>query len=89
VGSGTWIANYHSTGVAGRTFGSGANQIFLPAAGDRYIDGMLVNVGTYGDYWSSVPNSANAYYLYFSSSNTGVANNVHVLGFSVRCVKEE
>ena len=55
--------------VTGRDAYASAS-IFLPCTG--YGDGMsLSNAGSYGDYWSSVPNSDgySAWYLYFVSSS--------------------
>ena len=54
-------------GVKGyKVTGPNGNSIFLPAAGD---DWMSSSVGKYGYYWSSTSyDSANAWYLYFDST---------------------
>lgn len=56
-------------GVSGRLFtANNGNDLFLPAAGDRY-DGGLYGAGTYGNYWSSSLNSGGpgaAWFLYFN-----------------------
>ena len=59
----TWTGSgYNVTGPSG-------NSIYLPAAGDRYGDGVI-GVGQYGDYWTSTPNgSEKAYFLDFISSS--------------------
>ena len=77
-------------GMNGMLFGNGSNTIFLPAAGCRNSStGQLYNRGSNGYYWSStVINTTNAYYLYFTSNTytTYYANKSS--GFSVRCVAE-
>ncbi len=62
----------------------------LPTAGYRNrSDGALNNQGSNGNYWSSSPNSANAYNLNFNSTGVNPANNNNrANGFSVRCVKD-
>ena len=43
---------------------------------------------TNADYWSSTPNSTNAYYLYFNASGINPAgNSVRGYAFSLRCLK--
>ncbi len=68
----TWIT---TNGVSGRLVtGKGAyanRSIFLPAAGYGY-DSYLYDPGSYGNYWSSSPDSDDsdlAWYLDFNSSN--------------------
>lgn len=69
-----WTDNYEGTDVSGCIVRSRVNNnyIFLPAAGyDREGDSRhihIVNVGIYGDYWSSSINESDsqyARYLYF------------------------
>ena len=64
--------------------------IFLPAVGYRVAVGGGTNyIGTHGDYWSSTPNGANAWYLNCRSGISEQINNQgRALGNSVRCVKE-
>jgi uncharacterized protein (TIGR02145 family) len=61
----------------------------LPYAGYRYWHhGQYYSQGTYGFYWSSSPNSTNAYNAYFYSGGGSTANNNNRgYGFSLRCVK--
>ena len=73
-------------GVDGRIFGT---DLFLPATGYRSFDnGALSNVGTYGYYWSSASNGANASCLFFLSDNFYMRVAYRATGFSVRCVAE-
>ena len=53
--------------------GASGNQIFLPAVGRHWIDGLL-NVGSRGCYWScSLQNGCDfAYTLYFSSGGYAI-----------------
>jgi hypothetical protein len=64
-----------------------AGAVFLPAAGLR--DGTsVINVGSYGRYWSaSFSNSFSAYYAYFSDPYLGMhGSGSRYCGFSVRLV---
>ena len=63
-------------------------SIFLPATGYGYGT-SLSNAGSYGDYWSSVPNSdgSNAWYLNFNSSSHGTNSYYRSYGRSVRPVQ--
>ena len=73
--------------VNGRLFGSGNNQLFLPAAGHRYTDGTLYVVGYVGYYWSSTALSAtNGWWLWLYSDGSAVGNANRNNGLSVRCV---
>ena len=80
-------------GVNGRVFGSGRNQVFLPAVGwRRSSPGSLNLAGLVGCYWSSTHHSAtDAIALQFSGTTISVG--VHYFsnpasGLSVRCVAE-
>ena len=75
--TGWWatVSTYITNGVYGRLVNGKdayANKsIFLPAAGGGYDSG-LGYPGSYGDYWSSAPDSDYSYgawYLVFDSSN--------------------
>ena len=71
-----------------KVIGPNGNSIYLPAAGYRYCDGYVSNVGTYGCYWSSTPyDSDYAWYLYFFSSGVFMNNNYRCYGLSVRLVQ--
>ena len=77
-------------GVNGRLFGTVPNQIFLPAAGQRFNPdgGRVIGVGVYGCYWSrEAPASSRGGWI-FNSANDDVPNNVRRDGFSVRCVAQ-
>jgi hypothetical protein len=89
AGENGWVSGTNPT--AGIHTGNIATS-FLPAAGERYTDGVLRHVGADANYWSSrAVSSTNGYRLYFnngtvttSSYNTEVAQ----YGFSVRCVPQ-
>ena len=76
------------TGMGYRITGVNNNSITLPAAGYRYCDGSVENVGSYGDYWSSTPDGSEyAWGLYFNSSEVHVYHNRRCYGQSVRLVR--
>ena len=83
----TWTTQ---NGVNGYKFvGPNGNSIFLPAAG--HMGGTsLINVGSYGDYWSSSLNTSkprSAYYVFFNSSYVYRSyNDPRYYGYSVRPV---
>ena len=83
--NGRWFTDNGGDGL-----GNAGNSIFLPAAGYRnYFDGTLVNVGTYGRYWSStVHGTYNAWFLGFYNTNVLVDDNDKTYGRSVRPVAE-
>lgn len=84
----TWETNFNGSGINGRKFtATNGNYVFFPAAGYWY-DGVQDNVGSYGNYWSSTPDSsARAYYLGFYSDYNGLAGSYNrKLGYSVRPV---
>jgi len=61
----------------------------LPMAGfRRNSNGSLVNVGTYGYYWSSTVSGTDARYLFFSSSDAYMYTYYRAYGRSVRCLKD-
>ena len=68
--------------------GPNGNSIFLPAAGYRYCNGDVHQVGSYGYYWSSTPYGTEyAWYLYFGSGRHCVSYCYRCYGFSVRLVQ--
>jgi uncharacterized protein (TIGR02145 family) len=79
-------------GVNGRLFiDTAANQIFLPAAGSRNVDGVrnIESIGYWGLYSSATQHSEiHDWRLQFSSNRSAWVHNVssRVGGFSVRCV---
>jgi len=90
LGEGVWTTNP----VNGRTFGSGANTIFLPQAGVLpYADGIFINED--GNYWSCNRDSeAGSYHYGFALNFTSLYADFgyfSVLGgaLSVRCVKDD
>ena len=76
-------------GINGRTFGTAPNQIFLPAAGWRNMNGILANVGETGNYWSS-PTRRFLMNLCFGRYSSGVNTfTFRTNALSVRCVAIE
>jgi hypothetical protein len=65
-------------------------EVIIPLAGNRDNGGGgLNNQGVNGNYWSSSPDSTNAYNLNFNSGGVNPANNNdRANGFSVRCLKD-
>ena len=63
-----------------------SNSIFLPCAGYGYGGTSLVDAGSYGYYWSSVPYSGyyNSWYLNFDSSYHSTYYDYRSYGRSVR-----
>ena len=81
--------------VNGRLFGSYPNQIFLPAVGRIFFNGVLNGANVMGHYSSSTLRSvlSGVYNLRFSSSdspfNTTVsAWGMHAGTYSIRCVED-
>ena len=74
----------------GRKFGSGANIIFLYAAGYRSaFDGALFDTNLEGSYWTNEEAGAtNAYCRCFTSSSNTSYNSSKAFGYSIRCVKK-
>ena len=69
--------------------GPSGGQIFLPAAGDRWYDGLYF-AGSYGRYWSSSLYSGNdngAYGLHFGSGDWYWYDISGIGGWSVRAVR--
>ena len=66
------------------------NSLRLPMAGSRYhnVATFVYNQGTSGDYWSTSPNSTNAYSMYMNTANVGSNNSSsRAQGLPIRCVK--
>ena len=77
------------TGSGYKVIGPNGNSIYLPAAGNRSCYGsVVVDVGTYGHYWSSTPDISDyAWFLYFDSSAAYMLDNYRCYGLSVRLVQ--
>lgn len=83
----TWTSKNGHNGYT--VTGPNGNSIFLPAAGCRH-GASSINVGVYGNYWSSTLTSSdysNACNLSFNSSNHDMSHSHHNYGQSVRPVK--
>lgn len=69
--------------------GAFASPLKLPVAGYRSEhDGMLMNVGSSGSYWSSTVNGTGARRLMFGRGGAGMFSYGRALGYSVRCLKD-
>jgi hypothetical protein len=68
--------------------GAFASPLKLPVAGSRNFSIGSGNGGTYGSYWSSSVNGADAGSLNFNSSSAIVRGSNRANGFSVRCLKD-
>ncbi|MEY5049805.1 MAG: hypothetical protein RLZZ175_3164 [Bacteroidota bacterium] len=68
--------------------GAFASSLKLPVAGIRfYSDGSVINVATFGNYWSSNVSSTKARNLSFGSSVAVMRSDPRADGRSVRCIK--
>ena len=87
----TWTTNYNGTGVMGRIVtATNGNNIFLPAAGERY-DTDLYDAGSYGYYLSSslyTDDPSGALNVVFNSDDFGRDGTYRNCGLSVRPVSE-
>ena len=67
-----------------------SKSIFLPAAGFG-SDSYLINLGSFGDYWSSTPGSGDSYYAWYLSFDSGrfsrYSGSYRTYGRSVRPVR--
>ena len=69
--------------------GPNGNSIVLPASGYRSCDGSVLNVGSYGSYWSSIPEDSDyAWNLDFGSGGVFVNDYNRCSGQSVRLVQD-
>jgi uncharacterized protein (TIGR02145 family) len=85
-----WVALVADSNITNSASAFGSTTLKLPAAGYRYYSsGVLNSPGGNGYYWSSSPDSTNAYYLRFNSTSVYPAyDDSRAIGFSVRCVKD-
>jgi len=83
-----WVAERLSWSSNNAT-GAFASPLKLTLAGYRYDnDGVLYEVGSSGNYWSSSKYTSNSNYLVFSINIADISHNYRALGFSVRCIKD-
>lgn len=77
------------TGSGYKVIGPNGQSIDLPAAGMRFCNGSVSNVGSSGNYWSSTYKDSNFAWNHFFNSG-GARNNINYRcnGFSVRLVHE-
>ena len=68
--------------------GAFASTLKLPMAGLRYYsDGSLLDVGTYGYYWSSTVAGTKSNVLRFYNLIASITDNLRASGCTVRCIK--
>ena len=63
------------------------NKIKLSATGYRYTSGIIYNVGTYGNYWTSSVDGERSRLMDIHSGGTNFNSESRAYGYSVRCVK--
>ena len=71
--------------------GAFGSPLKMPAAGYRNFNGILLNVGEYGRYWSSTVspvNNTNSRMLFFYNTSGNWFDFQRGFGFSVRCLKD-
>ena len=69
--------------------GAFGSPLKLPKAGRRGgSSGSLIDVGSFGDYWSSSVSGSNVWFLLFYSSHAGMYSYFRALGGSVRCLED-
>jgi len=78
-----------SWGSNNNAAGAFASPLKLPVAGYRNAsNGSLLDVGTYGLYWSSTVSSTSSRYLFFHSTYAGLFTYFRASGYAVRCLKD-
>ena len=90
-----WTSDYQGSGVAGLVCTDKTDSskvLFFPACG-KCSDGYVLDVGSYGFYWSSSLGSfdiLNTYFLYFHDGSVSwQVDDRRRIGFSVRGVLDE
>ena len=75
--------------LAGHLLGTGANKLFMPAAGVRNTSGMVDLVNTGGRYWTDTPdNTFNlGLGMFFDQHSAGTSTHWRPLGMPIRCVR--
>jgi hypothetical protein len=69
--------------------GAFASPLKLPVAGSRRrVNGVLINGGSVGAYWSSRVSGSDASFLSFDSSGAGMSISSRANGLSIRCLKD-
>jgi hypothetical protein len=70
--------------------GSWSSALKIHAAGTLgNSDGILINRGAYGNYWSSTQSSVtNGWFIFMSSNASATYGNSKAYGFSLRCVRD-
>jgi uncharacterized protein (TIGR02145 family) len=73
---------------ANNAVGALASPLKLPMPGFRSrSNGLLLNVGGFGYYWTSTVNGTSSRRLSFNVNNASINDNGRANGYSVRCIK--
>jgi uncharacterized protein (TIGR02145 family) len=65
------------------------DYLYLPAAGDRHVTGLLLDRGGYGYYWSSTLIGHGRYIQIHNVGNTTVSSVDSEYAMTLRCVEKE
>jgi uncharacterized protein (TIGR02145 family) len=76
-----------SSWVTANAAGALASPLKLSLAGNRGSDGALLNVNSFGTYWSSTVSGTNSIGLRFANTTATTLGNTRATGRSVRCIK--
>ena len=94
-GNPVWAMSWKETNVNGYVFGTAPNQIFMPAAGHRFTNGLLnisiEGAGGRGWYWTvgdgRQVSETDALTMSYGSTIPGFQSSNRANGFTVRCVR--
>lgn len=79
----TWVGDGY------KVQGPNGAELYLPAAGWVYCDGVDFGEGSYGDYWSSTAyDETDAWSVHFHEREVKVGYDYRCLGHSIRLVKK-
>lgn len=84
----TELNNERISWVSQNADGAFGSVLKLSKAGNReYDNGSIVNLGSYGRYWSSTVNGTNYRSLGFRNNLAEINNGYRASAFSIRCIK--
>jgi uncharacterized protein (TIGR02145 family) len=85
-GSGFWGTGSPQSNAAGAF----ASVLKLTMSGRRmFDDGLVTDLGTRGDYWSSTVNGIYSRFFFLGTSGSATYSNWRTFGYAVRCIKGE
>ncbi len=83
-----WIAEFTSWG-SNNAAGAFGSPLKVPSSGYRgNINGLIIDVGSAGGYWSSTVSGTYSRFLFFYDSDAYMFSNPRAFGYSVRCLKD-